>query len=365
MNEHKYIGWDAHKKYSLYAELDEQGAVSCYQRVEHDREKVREALARLAVGSRIALEAGGSYYWLVEEMEKAGHQPQLTNPLEARRRMGDRKKTDKMDAKMLAQLLRAELLPVVWIPPGPLRDQREMLRLRMFLVHRRTSQKNRVQGMLQQYNLVVAGVKDVFSQEGQRQVLERLKELPEQTRQSMKWQLEMVEELERRIAEIQQRIEAMFEQSAEAKLLDDLPGVAKLLSLVMAYEIGDVNRFASAGHLSSYAGLVPRVNSSGGKTRLQGVSTEINHYLKWAYVEAANAVVAQQRRWQWRYVVQLYQKVTRKKNHAKAVIAVAHHLAESSWWMLKKKEGYREPRMTVCSTQGKRGLPLAELRPLV
>jgi transposase len=94
------------------------------------------------------VEASGSYSWLVDEMERAGHHPRLCNPHEAKRRMGLTNKTDKLDAKGLAILLRNGTLPEVWIPPSELRDQRELLRLRIFLVRLRTRVKNRIHGTL-------------------------------------------------------------------------------------------------------------------------------------------------------------------------------------------------------------------------
>ena len=92
-------------------------------------------------------------YWMVDEMEAAGHHPRLAHPLEAKKRMGKTgKKTDKLDANGLGILLRNGTLPEVWIPPPGLRDQRELLRLRMFLVQQRTRVKNRIQGALARYN---------------------------------------------------------------------------------------------------------------------------------------------------------------------------------------------------------------------
>jgi len=102
-------------------------------------------------------EASGSYSWLVDEMERSGHRPKLANPLEAKRRMGLTNKTDKLDAKALAILLRNGTLPEVWIPPSELRDQRELLRLRIFLVRLRTRVKNRIHGTLSRHDVQVPG----------------------------------------------------------------------------------------------------------------------------------------------------------------------------------------------------------------
>ena len=186
----QFIGCDAHKKYSVFVVVNERGEASQAVRVGHDLEQYRRYLQQLPAGSQIALEASGHYYWMVDEMEAAGHHPHLAHPLEAKKRMGKTgKKTDKVDANGLGILLRNGTLPEVWIPPTELRDQRELLRLRMFLVRQRTRLKNRIQGALARYNIQIAGVKDVFGVEGRVELGGRLGELPEHTRQSVELEL--------------------------------------------------------------------------------------------------------------------------------------------------------------------------------
>jgi len=311
-NMEQFIGCDAHKKYS---------------------------------GSQIALEASGHYYWIVDEMESAVHYPRLTHPLEAKKRMGKTgKKTDKIDANGLGVLLRNGTLPEVWIPPAGLRDQRELLRLRMFLVRQRTRLKNRVQGALARYNIQIPGVSDVFGAEGRLRLGARLGELPQHTRQSVELELVTMDFTEMQIEAVETPLEELMKVTAEADLLKTLPYVGRILSMVMALEIGRVERFASAEHLASYAGLVPRVHSSGGRTRLGHICGDINRYLKWAFIETGNLVAIHQKQLAGRHVVRLYQRVKRKTNHQKAVVAVGRHLAEAAYWLLKKQEVYREPQ---------------------
>jgi transposase len=145
--------------------------------------------------------------------------------------------------------------------------------------------------------------------------------------------------------------------NAEADLLKTLPCIGKILSMVLVLEIGKVERFPSAAHLASYAGLVPRVHASGGHSRMGQVCSNVNRNLKWAFVEAGNLVVINQRRLAGTHAVRLYQRIKRAKNHQKAVVAVARHLAEAAWWVLKRQEVYREPLMKAkrpvfSSTQG-------------
>ena len=161
--------------------------------------------------------------------------------------------------------------------------------------------------------------------------------------------------LKTQIESAEQRLEAIMKVSVEADLLKTLPCVGKILSMVLMLEIGKVDRFPTAAHLANYAGLVPRVHSSGGHTRMGQVCGNVNRNLKWAFVEIGNLVVVNQRRLAGTHVVRLYQRMRRAKNHQKAVVAVGRHLAEAACWVLTKQEVYRKPQSSphaLSSTHG-------------
>ena len=112
---------------------------------------------------------------------------------------------------------------------------------------------------------------------------------------------------------------------------------------VIALEVGDVSRFASAQRLASYAGTTPRVHASGGKVRYGTLRPDVNRYLKWAFAEAANSVALHHATHPDRHVSQLYRRIKGRKGHAKAVGAVARHLAEAAFHVLGKGQAYRDP----------------------
>ncbi len=172
----------------------------------------------------------------------------------------------------------------------------------------------------------------------------RLPELPEHSREAIEQELATPDFLELQVESAERRLEAIMKVSVEADLLKTLPCVGAVLSMVLMLEIGRVDRFPTAAHLASYAGLVPRVHSSGGHTRLGQVRGNVNRNLKWAFVETGNLIVINQRRLAGTHVARLYQRIKRAKNHQKAVVAVGRHLAEAAWWILTKQEVYREPR---------------------
>lgn len=346
-------GCDAHKKYSLFASINETGRYGYMIKVEHDRNVFRNFLNTLPAGSPIAVESVGNWYWLIDEIEKAGHIPMLAHAAKAKLMMGQINKTDKLDARGLALLLHNGTLPSVWIPPGELRDQRELPRMRMALVRVRTMLKNRIHATLAKYAIEIKEVSDIFGVGGRRILETRLGELPPQTRNSVKAQLKLLDHVEEQIDSAEKQIETVIEKTPTMRLLMTLPGVGPILAIVISLEIGQIERFPSAQHLASYGGTVPRVKSSGGRTFYGKIRPDVNRYLKWALIEAANAIVVNQHRMPHCHVVQLYNRIMKRKGHAKAVVAVARHLAEATYWVLKKKELYKEPkrRNLISSTQ--------------
>jgi transposase len=351
----QFIGCDAHKKFSVFAFMDEAGNYGRTVRVGHNRVEFRKYLQELPPGSDIALETSGCYYWLVDDMEAAGHRPHLAHAFAAKRRMEGRHKTNERDARGLAMLLRTGTLPEVWIPPAKLRDERELLRWRMWLSHTRTRVKNRIHGVLQRYNVEVK-YSDLFGNGGRTDLLCGEHAIPEYSRESMVEQLQTVDWLETQIQECEARLETMLYPNQERDLLDSLPCVGKVLSAVMALEIGDVRRFGGPDRLVSYAGLVPVARESADWKHKDRCPRDCNVYLKWAYVEAANLISIQRHKWADRHVVQLYERVNRAtKMHGKAAVAVARHLAEASYWILTKQEIYQDPqakRKALSSTHG-------------
>jgi transposase len=236
----------------------------------------------LPAGSPVALESTGSYGWLVRAIEEAGLEPHMGHALEVKKRVGGAHKTDTVDARGLAILLRNGTLPEVWIPPAGVRDLRGMVRSRLALRRHQSSFKCRIHAVLSHYGM-------------------------------KQW----VEE-----------------------------GVGDILGPTIWLEVGDIQRFPNAQHLAGYAGLVPRTHSSGGKTWRGSTAKSCNHNLKWAFVEAANVIASQRQKMQRKHphVVGLYHRVkATTKLSGKAKVAVARHLAESTWWILTKKQFYREP----------------------
>jgi len=221
-------------------------------------------------------------------------------------------------------------VPTVWIPPGELRDQRDLPRTRMVIVRQRPPLKNRIHATLAKYALHDLEGSDLFGVRGRARLRERFELLPPHTAYASQQLRGQVEELGRQVRAVEQRIQATFTPTPAIQRLLTLPGVGLTRAVVIALEVGDVVRVASAEKLAAYGGTTPRVHASGGKTRFGPSRPDGNRDLKWAFVEAANAICLHRGRAAPRHVSRLYERVARRKGPAKALGAVARHLAAAT-----------------------------------
>jgi len=347
----QYIAFDSHKKYTFVSVANPDGGIQKEGRLEHRRGAVTQGLAAWDPGSPVAVETIGNWYWIVDEIEAAGMVPQLVHARKAKVMMGMINKTDKLDARGLNRLQRAGTLPTVWIPSGRLRDQRELPRTRMVFSQIRTRLKNRIHATLAKYALQDAAVKDVFGVAGRRWLETQLPALPPHTQATTQRLLQELDGVAAQIAWFDTQIHTHFAETPALTLVRSVPGVGWILGIVILLEVGDVTRFPSPQHLASYAGTTPRVHSSGGKTRMGRLRSDVNRYLKWAYAEAANAVCTKRSVYPDRHVSHVYQRIKAQKGHAKAIGAVMRHLAEATYWILTKQEGYHDPHVQTRSSR--------------
>lgn len=344
----EYIALDVHKKYTWARVENTQGERLYESRLAHSHGTIKHFVNRWTPGSPVAVETVGNWYRVVDEIEGGGGQPQLVNARLAKLMMGRVNKSDKLDAKGMNRLQRTGTLPTVWIPPSAVRDARELPRTRMVLSHQHTQLKNRVHATVGKYGFVVEGASDAFGKRGRKILTELLTKLPPHTEQALRGVLDQLDHLSKNLQMIEGKMIEVFAPCSHTTWLKTLPGVGDILAVVIWTEIGTIERFSRAEQLASYCGLVAREHSSGGKIRFGAVRRDVNVYLKWAFVEAANSAVLNRERCGYGHIDRLYQRIKDRRGHGKAKVAVARHLSEASFWMLKKGEPYREP---MSSTQ--------------
>ncbi len=346
----EYIAFDSHKRYTwVEHEQIATGEVRQY-RLNHAPGAIRNALAGCEPGTPVAVEATGNWYWITDEIEQAGAVPRLVHPRKAKLMMGQINKSDHLDAQGMNRLQRNGTLPTVWIPPGPLRELRELTRTRVVLVAQRTRWKNRITATLAKWGLPPSEYSDAYGKKARAELAGRMERLPEQTRWATRQMLAQLDALEAQVGEFEKRLEELVEVTPEMQRLKTLPGVGVILAATIALEIGDIARFLSAERLASYAGTTPRVHASGDRVRYGRTRPDVNRYLKWAFAEAGNSVAVNHRRSPERHVSALYARLRQRKGHAKAVGAVARHLAEAAFHVLSRQQGYRDPAAVVGRT---------------
>jgi transposase len=344
----EYIALDVHKKYTWARVENAQGERLYESRLAHRHGTIKNFVQRWTEGCVVAVETVGNWYWVVDEIEAGGGNPQLVNARLAKLMMGSVNKSDKLDTKGMNRLQRTGTLPTVWIPSSEVRDARELPRTRMVLNRQRTQLKNRVHATLGKYGYTVEGVSDAFGKRGRKIMEELLVKLPPHTEQALGRILDQLDHVADNLKAIEAEMIKVFAPCPETTWLKTLPGVGDILAVVIWTEIGTIERFGRAEQLASYCGLVARENSSGGKIRFGAVRRDVNVYLKWAFVEAANSALLNAERCGYGHISRLYQRIKPRRGHGKAKVAVARHLSEASFWMLKKGEPYREP---MSSTQ--------------
>jgi transposase len=267
---------DSHKRYSFASVEEHTGAILKEARIEHRRGAIAEFLSAWKPGTAVAVETIGNWYWIVDEIEAAGMVPQLVHARRAKMMLASVNKTDKLDSHGLNRLQRPGTLPTVWIPPAMIRDLRDLPRTRMVLSQERTRLKNRIHATLAKYGISIEGARDAFGKRGLEELKEKLELLPPHSRFCVERLLGILEEIREEITQFEARMKKEFLTSRQMELLQTMPGVGFILSVVIHLETGDVGRFTNAPRLAAYSGTTPRVHASGDKVRYGQTRSDVN-----------------------------------------------------------------------------------------
>lgn len=333
-----FIGIDYHKRYSVWHAVDAAGTDLGKGRIEHSSPHDFAALLKRWPNPHVVFEASMNWNWLYEVLERSMPTAPITlaNPFKTRIIAEAQVKTDKIDARILALLLRAGLVSSVHIPCKETRQRKEVLRQRCFFVRQRTMLRNRIHRLLgAQHDLKLPQCSDLFGKKGL-SFLEKL-ELPAPAGLLLKQQLEMLKNVQLRIREDEKALETMMAATAAQKQVLSLPGMGPILAAVVVSEIDDIHRFSSAQKLCGYIGLCPSTSSSGGKTYNGKLMKHCNKWLRWAFVEAAWVAIGCDA-----YFGDLYKKkraLGKKANTA--ILCVARRMARITWQLLTQGREYQ------------------------
>ena len=332
-----FIGVDHHKQWSVVTILDEDGRELESGRVFNRREAVSRFLKGYEPFTAV-LEAGYSSYVMADLLWDLGGEVKIANPAEVKAIAHARIKTDKRDSRTLARLLRSGDIPEVTQRTAANRRAQRVMRLRAFRVEKRTELKNKIRALLAQQKeeirLEVERREDgLFSGKGL-ELLGRLA-LAQPDQMILDDLLESYRESQTHLRQTDEIVAKLHEELKDAQRIDTVPGFATTLSVLVAVEIGDINRFESASHLHSYAGVIPTTYSSGARTYHGHITKAGNVWLRWAALEAVIPATKASLE-----IRGLYSRLSRRKGPNVAKVAVARRLLTIIYRLLKEKRDY-------------------------
>jgi len=327
----KYGGLDVHKDFVQACWVDGRNKVVLEERFD----TTPSGLGRLteqARGSRCVIESSTACFQVYDALQEAKVRVRVAHPLKVKAIASAKIKTDKIDARTLAQLERADLIPEAHIPNKLTRELRELVREHVSSTQERTRIKCRVRALLLKHG--VAAPRNLFTKTNTAWALTQFQDA---SLLALQQAFERLQLLKTQREKVDALIEEKAKENKDAVLLKTIPGVGWFTALVLSAEIDGVKRFPDAEHLASYAGLTPSVHQSANVKRSGPISRQGNKLMRWTLVQAAWLAVRESRKCR-----KLFTRLSRKKGVKKAIIAVARKLLTYSYFMLKNNEVFDE-----------------------
>lgn len=335
-----YGGIDAHKTYLSIAVVDRGGQVLHEERRVPigDGEPLLEALEGFEP-LEVAVETCPFWPWIHDTLEPTDVGFHLAHASELEAIAKAETKSDSVDARLLARMLAAGLIPEVYPKPAPQREICQLVRHRVHLVRHRTALTNRIHSHLHQQGLQLAREK-LLTQEGRGWLREEAwRWLTLEQRELVRTHLELIDTLSPQIGALDRPIRRTAAEHPVACLLQTVPGIGSFRSLLLVGEITPIGRFPSADHLVSYAGLAPITRSSGGKTRHGSLPRKANRWVRGALVAA---IPAHMRATPDSSLGTYYERQKERMAWQKARVATARKLCRIIYAMLSRGEVWRE-----------------------
>jgi transposase len=334
----KYVGVDLHKQVISACVVVQNGSqrrVVQRQRLAcRDRTAIEQFFCALGE-FQVVVEATASYEWFVELLEPWADRVLLAHPRKLRVIAESTRKTDKLDAQVLAEFLALDMIPQAHRPTPRVRQHRALVRQRQFIQRRITAAKCKVRHILARYN---ADVKNLFSEEGQahlgaQKLLESDRFVVDQLLVDLAHYDQQLRAADRRLLDFA-KTATVAEREARA-VLESVPCVGAVTIDVILAELGDVRRFRNHKQVAAYAGLAPKVRESADHRKGGGITKEGSGLLRWVLIQTAWRMVTKTRRWGL-----AYEKLQRRTGGKRAIVAIARRLLGLMFGLLRRGQRY-------------------------
>ncbi len=334
----KYVGVDLHKQVisvCVVIQEDNKRKVVARRNLRSKEEDTIESFFAELTPFQVVVEATASYEWFVSLVEPLADRVLLAHPKKLRVIAESTRKTDNLDAQILAEFLALDMIPEAHRPPPRVREHRVLVRYRTYLQRRRSALKTKLRGILTRYN---ADVKNLFTKKG-REYLATV-ELSDAHRFAVEQLVESLDHYTRQLSAADKKLSEFAKKAPIAEreareVLDTMPCVGPVTIDVVVSELGDVRRFGSQKKVAAYAGLDPGIRESANHSKQLGITKAGSRMLRWALVELAWRMVGKTRRWGL-----IYHKMKRRTGAKKAIVAVARRLLCVMVSMLKSGQRY-------------------------
>ncbi len=280
-----YIGIDLHKAFFQACAVTALGERLWEGRFPRTAVGIQALLDQTPRPCVVAVEASGPTWAFADAIARDIDALVIVDPAKTRLRAGFVAKTDRLDARRLADAVRRDSVVSIYYPPPPVRELRELCRYRVALTRTAVGLKQRVHALLLRQGVEAPAISDVFGVKGQRW-LDTL-QFPARAATALSGLRALLQDLTARLETVDREVILEARRDPIAQRLDQIRGIGPILALTLRAEIGAIERFPDGGHLASYAGLVPWVSQSATHCRYGGITKRGSPYLRWALLEAA------------------------------------------------------------------------------
>ncbi len=336
-----YVGVDLHKEQSWFYVSDHEGKRLISKSISNSEEELKRIFEMIPKPFKLGVEATRNWYFFVDLAELYAEEVNLANSFELKAFAKRNKKTDKIDAKLICDVLRMGFLPKVNIPPKPIREIRELIKYRMSLVYERTYNINRLKNTMGKLG------HECCSDLTRYKHLDKVQteELPEIYKTVIKGHQERIRFLTEKINSMKLYLKETFENDPDIKNLITIPGLSYLSAAIVKSEMIDVANFASFNRLCSFAGLAPRVSRSAKKDIHGPLSRNRRKLLQWILLEIVPHYVRASEEKKARF-----DEIVKRKSYNTAKVVLARDLLKVIYNVLRDKREYY--RNTIRSTAG-------------
>ena len=329
----RYVGIDVGKARCRAALMNQKGDMESEFFFENNSRGISNLVSALTSEDKVVMESTGNLWLnLYDALDHRNISVVLANPLKTKAIASAKVKTDKVDARILAHLLRSDLVAESYVPPRNVREMRALVRHRLSLVKMRTMVKNKAHAISDRYGYRCE-YSDMFGKAGMEWL--RTLEFGELDRLVLENHLSLIEAINAQIRRVDEAIRKKASQDEDVRLLLSLTGIDVYTALLLRSEVGPIMRFPGYKKLVSWAGLAPSVHQSGNVEYHGAITKRGSSLLRWAMVEAARVAVQHDER-----LGAFYERVRARRGDQKAAVAVACKMLKIVWFMLTKRETY-------------------------